>query len=131
MPGQDFSNAMVKEFIADAAITQNAAVVAVIATEDHCNLPAAANSVLFLGFAIDACASGERVRVHVGGGIAKAVCGATVALGDYLMINGTTGSVKPLVLGASNQHVVAKALRGGASGDVIPVKFCEFVAQGA
>lgn len=132
MPSQDFNTAaVVKKFTANAAITANAAVVLVIASEDKADMPAGANSVLFLGFALYAAASGAEVDVHVSGGIAKAVCGASVALGDYLMVNGTLGDVKPLVLAASNQHVIAKALRGGSTGDIIPVKIIEFIAQGA
>lgn len=119
-----------ESFIADAAITQYAAVVQVTSAEDHCNLPAGANSALFLGFAKDAIASGSAGPIIVSGK-AKAKLGATTALGDFLMINGSDGSLKPLVLGASNQYVVAKALRGGSSGDVIPVQIMQFIAQGA
>ncbi len=130
MPSQDFNTAAtVKECTANAAITANAAVVLVIATEDKVDMPAAANSALFIGFALEAAASGAKVRVHMSGGIAKGVLGATTALGDFLMINGTSGDLKPVVLGSSDQYVVGKALRGGNSGDIIPVLIAQSIAQ--
>ncbi len=113
---------------ADAAITQWAAVVLVVATEDHCNLPAGANSALFGGFATHAAASGDVLQVVVEGKT-KGKLGSSCDIGDYLMINGALGDLKPVVLGSSDQYAVAQALRGGSTGDVIPLRICRFIAQ--
>lgn len=131
MPGQNLIAATLPTYVADVAITKGAAVVLVVGTEDHIALPAGANSALVLGFAINDAAIGERVAVHTDGGIATAKAGASIAIGDYVMVNSNLGDLKTLVLGASNQYVVGKALRTAASGDLFPVKPCDFIAQGA
>lgn len=131
MPSQDFNTAAtVKTFTADTAITANMCVI-FGTLEDHVTLASGANDPGFVGFALEDAASGAQVRVHISGGVAKAIAGATFAIGDYLMIEGADGRLKKLTLGASNQYVVAKALRAGADGDFVPVKIMEFVAQGA
>jgi len=131
MPGQNLVAATQLMMIADVALTKGAAVVLVVGTEDHVNLPAGANSALVYGFAMNDAAINERVAIHVGGGVATAKAGATIAIGDYVMVNSASGDLKTLVLGASNQYAVGKALRGAASGDLFPIKPCDFIAQGA
>ena len=131
MPGQNQVSASLQSFVAKVALTKGQAVVLVIATEDQVDLPAAANSALFIGFAANDAAINETVAIHTVGGVAQGKVGATIALGDFVMINGTSGDLKPVVLGASNQYCVGKALRGGAAGDLIPVLVLNFIAQGA
>lgn len=132
MPGQvQVGATILSGFTADVAVTRGAALVLVVGSEDHVALPAAANSALFFGFAVNDAAIGERIAVHVLGGVAYAKAGAVCAIGDYLMINGVLGDLKPVVLAASNQHVVARCLRTAASGDLIPVLITPSIAQGA
>lgn len=131
MPGQNQIGATIVPMIADVALTKGAAVVLVVGSEDHVNLPAGANSALAIGFAVNDAAIGERVGIHMSGGLATAKAGATCAIGDFLMINGVLGDLKPVVLGASNQYVVARCMRTAASGDLIPVVPMFSIAQGA
>jgi hypothetical protein len=131
MPGQNLIGATQLPFIADVTLTKGQAVVLVVGSEDHVALPAGANSALCFGFAMNDAAVGERVAIHISGGVATAKAGASCAIGDWLMINGTSGDLKPVVLGASNQHVVARCLRTAASGDLIPVVPMFSIAQGA
>lgn len=131
MPGQNLIAATQLPFIADVVLAKGQAVVLVVGSEDHIALPAAANSALCFGFAMNDAAIGERVAIHVAGGVATAKAGATCAIGDYLMINSNVGDLKPVVLGASNQHVVARCLRTAAAGDLIPVIPMFSIAQGA
>lgn len=129
MPGQDLSVSYVKPFTAEAAIEFGQAVIQGSA-EDACTLAGSANTALFLGFALESAAIGAQVRVQLTG-VAKAIAGASVSLGDYLMGEGADGRLKKVALGGSNQYGVAKALRGGSDGDLIPVLICHFIAQGA
>lgn len=131
MPGQNQVGASLQSFNAKVAITKGQAVVLVTGTEDQVDLPAAANSALFIGYAANDAAIGESVAVHTVGGIAQAKAGASISLGDYVMINGTSGDLKTLTLGASNQYCTGKALRAAASGDLFPVLVLNFIAQGA
>jgi len=131
MPSQNQYGATVVVGTAAVALTKGVACVLVPATEDSIALPAGANSALFYGFALNDALAGERVSLHVAGGVATAKLGATVAMGDFLMINGVLGDLKTMVIGASNQYIVGKALRGGVVGDLIPIIPLNSLAQGA
>lgn len=130
MPGQDLNNALIRTVTAQSAVSQYQAVVGGNA-EDTCTCPAASNATNFLGFALQSASSGQTVQVHMFGGIAKAIAGASVSRDTLLIISGTGGKLANLTATNSNRYVVAKCLRDGVDGDVVPVLIFPFIQQGA
>lgn len=70
-----------------------------------------------LGIITEAAAENSPVTVQIGG-IARALCGDTVAAGVRLMAEDTTNRVIPATTG---KPVLGIALEGGADGEVIAV----------
>jgi hypothetical protein len=117
---------------AKVAITRGCAVICTT-VEGEVDLPAGSNSSKVIGYALNDAAIGEKVSVHLlnGPGEAKAYAGGSIAIGDYVLVNGTAGKVTALTLGASNQYVVGKATQAAADGQLFSVLPCNFIAQGA
>ncbi len=131
MPGQDLSGALIRVMTAQSAVYQNQAVV-LGSVEDTCTLATASNQSNFIGFALnDQTVTGQTVAVHMAGGIAKGIAGASVSAGAYQIIEGVDGRLANLTATNSNRYVVAQCLRDGVDGDVIPVLIHKFIQQGA
>lgn len=129
MPGQDLNNALIRTMTAQSAVAQFQAVVGGTA-EDTCTCPAGSNATNFVGFALQSASSGQTVAVHMAGGIAKAIAGASVSKDTWQIISGTAGKLANLTVTNSNRYVVAKCLRDGVDGDVVPVLIHQFVQNG-
>lgn len=106
--------------IADASIAKGKAVkVASGYTNGHVNL-GAANTDRCYGIAQNtASASGQVCEVAVAGGGAKALLGETVSAGEDLVSHTDGTLVKP---NAEGDQIIARAVEGGVSGDLIPVE---------
>lgn len=117
-------------FRAKVAITRGC-IVRVDTVDEEVDLPGATNDAGCVGFATHDAAIGEPLTVHLSGGVACAVAGGSIAIGDYIGPTGTAGAVVKVTLGASNQYVYGKAIRAAASGDLFPVIPLNFIAQGA
>lgn len=131
MPGQDLNGgALVRVMTAQSTLYQYQAVV-LGSAEDTCTLATASNQSNFIGFVLqDASATGLTVQVHMAGGIAKAIAGASVSAGAYQIIEGVDGRLCNLTATNSNRYVVAQCLRDGVDGDVVPVLIHKFIQQG-
>ncbi len=130
MPGQDLSLANIRVMTAQSAVPQYAAVIGGT-LEDTCTMPGGANATGFVGFAVQSASSGQTIPVQIGGGIAKAIAGASVSKDVWQVLEGTDGRLKNVSMTNSNSYVVAKCLRTGVDGDVVPVLIWEFVQNGA
>jgi hypothetical protein len=130
MPGQNLGG--FPAYKAKVAISRGHIVI-LTTVADEVDLPAGTNSAMCLGYALNDAAIGEFVAVHLlsMGGQAKGIAGGTIAIGDYLVNNSTTGKVTKLTLGASNQFCVGKAVQAGADGQLIAISVSDFIAQGA
>jgi hypothetical protein len=119
MAGHDLSNALVKVMTAQSAMSQYMAVIRGTA-EDTCTL-GSANDASFLGFALADATSGQTVAVHMAGGIAKAIAGASVTAMSYGKIEGADGRLQNVAITNTNNNIVCQFLRDGVDGDVVPV----------
>ena len=88
-------------------------------TDDNHVIECTANTDLVIGLAQSSAASGEPVEVAIPGGGAKAKLGEAVVEGK-LLVPHTDGTL--VKANASGDHLVALAMQGGASGDVIDVQ---------
>jgi hypothetical protein len=119
MPGQDLANALVKICTAQSAMSQYMAVIRGT-LEDTVTL-GSANDVPFYGFALNDATSGQTVGIHMAGGIAKAIAGASVTAMSFGVIESTDGRVKNGAITNTNANIVCQFLRDGVDGDVVPV----------
>jgi hypothetical protein len=119
MPGQDLGNALVKVCTAQSAMTQYMAVIRGSA-EDTVTL-GSANDTAFYGYILQDATSGQTVQVHMAGGIAKGIAGASVTAMSFGVIESTDGRLKNASITNTNQNVVCQFLRDGVDGDIVPV----------
>lgn len=114
------SEPKIYSFIADGSIAKGKAVkVASGYLNGHVRI-GAANTDRLIGIAqVEATASGQTIEVALPGGGAKALLGETVSAGEDLVSHTDGSLVKP---NASGDQIIARALEGGVSGDLIPVE---------
>lgn len=114
-------------FLADAAITKGHAVKP--GTDASHVAKGTANTSKCIGIAQSAPTTAEdAVEVALPGGGAKGLLGETVTAGAYL-VSHTDGTL--VLPNAAGDHVIAMALEGGVSGDLINVLVCAFEAYNA
>ena len=115
-------------FLADGAIAKGKAVK--IGTDRKHVAVGAANTDKCIGICMteDVSAAEDQVEVAMQGGGAKGLLGETVTAGHYL-VSHTDGSL--VKANAAGDHVVAMALEGGVSGDLIAVEVVAFEAVDA
>lgn len=108
---------MIETYLADGVIAKGSAVKA--GTDKSHVAIGAANTDRCLGIAQSASAAAEEeIEVAGPGGGAKALLGETVVAGNDLVSHTDGTLVKP---NADGDEVIARALEGGVSGDLISV----------
>lgn len=114
------SELRVLTFVADASVTKGKAVaVASGLTNGHVVL-GSANTQRCIGIAQNTAeASGSLVEVAIQGGGAKGLLGETVSAGEDLVSHTDGSLVKP---NASADEIIARAVEGGVSGDLVAVE---------
>ncbi len=127
MPGQALKDALVKVMTAQSAMSQYAVLVAGT-LEDTVTLPGAQYAGGFVGIALNSASSGQTVAVHLAGGIAKAIAGSSVTMGSYAVICDVSGRVQNYIATDTTRHCVGYFLRGGVSGDIVPMMIVRFQA---
>src|SRR5262245_27434443 len=122
MPAQNQGGASIIPMRATVALTRGQVVILDTTTDGNVTLPGGANAQKTFGFAVNDAQIGELVSVHVSGGLAMAVAGGAVALGDLLQTGATPGQVVTAAPAAgANSYLCGKAARAAASGDLFPV----------
>ncbi len=116
-------------FIADASIAKGKAVkVASGYLAGHVGL-GAANTDRCIGISqCEASGSGQTIEVALPGGGAKGLLGETVSAGEDLVSHTDGTLVKP---NAEGDQVIARAVEGGVSGDLVPVEVIVMTAHAA
>ncbi len=110
----------IQTFLADGAIAKGKAVK--IGTDDKHVAVGAANTDGVIGIAQSASdAAEDLIEVAVGAGGAKGLLGESVVAGK-LLVSHTDGTL--VKANASGDHIIAKALQDGSSGDLISVMVC-------
>lgn len=104
--------------LAGAAIAKGKAVK--IGADDNHVIAGTANTSRCLGVCQNEVTTAEdNVEIALPGGGAKGLLGETVAAGD-LLVSHTDGTL--VKANASGDHLIAKAMEGGASGDLIDIE---------
>lgn len=113
-------------YLADGAIAKGSAV-KIGSDKNHVAI-GAANTNRCIGIAqVATTAAEDAIEVAVDGG-AKALLGEACSAGDFL-VSHTDGTL--VLLNASGDNVIAKALESGSIGDLISVKMVDFQAAAA
>ena len=118
-------------FIAEGALTKGMAVM-VGTAYPQVKVTSGAN-VLVIGFAINDAASGQEVAIFPvnGAGKCKAIAGASVTRGVFVMAEGNDGRVKDYAADNTNQYACGIALEAGEDGQLIDILPVAFMAETA
>ncbi len=113
-------------FIAEVALVRGQAVVPGT-SRDQVKLGSGAN-LLVIGFAINDAAIGQEVAIFPvnGGGKCKAIAGASIDRGEFLMLEGADGRLKEYAADNTLQYACGISLEAGEDGqliDILPVAF--------
>ncbi len=121
----------VRPFIAKVALLKHQAVILDTSVRGQVDLPGGANAYV-IGFAVNSAAAGQEVAVQLGG-VAKAISGDTsIAIGDFVMAEGTDGKLKKYAADNTLQIACGVALDAGSAEDVvIEVLITHFFAETA
>jgi len=131
MPAYNKDGATIVTMRATVALTRGQVVILDAATDGNVTLPGGANAQKTFGYSLNDLQAGELGPIHVSGGLAPAIAGGAIALGDLLQTGATPGQVTTAAPAAgSNSYLCGKAARAAAAGDIFPVVPMHATLQG-